>query len=96
MIRKKLKITLECEGQETKTFEANGIASVLLTDGKDSDHHGLQVLICGNMSIQDLAHLYDGVEEELTKALAQAIMSEMSPEDIVKILMGGKKHGADR
>lgn len=96
MTRKKLKITIECEGQNTQTFEANGMAAAFLTDGSDSNHHSLKCLICGNMNVQDLIHLHDGVEDELTNQLETAITDNLSPVDLLKIILGGRKRGSDR
>lgn len=73
MERKKLRITIE--NDETKqVLEANGIAAVLLTDGKDDDHHGIRVCLCGHMGIGDLLHLSDAVEGELAETINQTIL----------------------
>jgi DNA polymerase II small subunit/DNA polymerase delta subunit B len=96
MKRKKLKITIECEGQPTQTIEANGIAAALLTDGEDSDHHGLKVLICGHMNMDDLLHLHDGVGKELIEGIESQIMSNLSAKDLLKALLGGMKDESER
>lgn len=94
MSRKKLKITIECEGEPTHTFEVNGMAACLLSDSENT--HGIQSTICGCMSVQDLMHLHDGVKEELSEAVENAILQNLSPSDILRaLLLGGKKHGSD-
>lgn len=95
MTRKKLKITIECEGKPTQVLEANGIAAALLTDGEDKNSHGLKCLICGHMTTQDLLHLHDGVVEELTEGLESQIIDSMSPIDILKVLLRGEKHESE-
>lgn len=95
MSRKKLKITIECEGSPTQVLEANGMAAALLKDGDSENSHGLSCLICGNMNRQDLIHLHDGVENELVSAVAQTVIRELSPLELMKIILGGKKHGSD-
>ena len=96
MTRKKVKITIEAEGRQPHVLEANGIAAVMLTDGNDADHHGIQICICGNMSTQDMVYLHEAADEELTNALMSQIVSNMSPEDILKLLRrGGNKHESD-
>jgi hypothetical protein len=87
---KKMKITIECEGKETKVFEANGIAAAMLTDGKDSDHWGSSILICGNMSVQDLINLHGSVGKELIGAVEGKILGNLSVTDLIKILWGDK------
>lgn len=87
MTRKKLKITIECEGQPTQVLEANGIAAALLTDGEDKNSHGLSVIVCGHMNTKDLLHLHDGVGEQLIDAVETNILNSVSPTDILKILM---------
>ena len=82
---KTLKITIECEGKETQVLEAKGIAATLLTEGNDSEHHGLKTVICGHMSIQDLIHLHSGVGEKLIEALEKAVVSRVSLNDISRI-----------
>ena len=96
MERKKLKITIEAEGQPTQILEANGLAAALLGDGEDEKSHKLSVLICGRMNTQDLLHLHDGVEGELLDAIGNAVIKEMSPMDMLKILMRGRKHEPER
>lgn len=96
MSRKKLKITIECEGEPTHTFEVNGMAACLLTDGNSENTHGIQTTICGCMSVKNLLHLHDGVEDELVETVESAILQNMSPSDILRTLLGGKKHGSDR
>lgn len=95
MSRKKIKIAIEAEGKEPRVFEANGIAAAMLTDGNDSDHHGMSICICGNMSTQDLLHLHDAVTGEMVEQLEETIVKNLSPADILKVLLGGKKHGSD-
>ena len=95
MKRKKLKITIECEGKPTQVFEANGIAAALLTDGVDENHHGLSCLICGCMNPQDLIHLHDGIEEELLDALKTNIVDSLPASVVLEALLGGKKHESE-
>ena len=94
MKRKKTKITIECEGQPPQTIEANGIAAAVLTDGDDSEHYGLKCLIVGTMTCEDLLCIRDGVEDELMDALNGAIIQSMTPADLMRVLMGGKKNGS--
>lgn len=100
MARKKTKITVETEGKAPQVFEVNGIAAAMLTDGEDSEHHGMKILICGSMSLNDLLHIHDGITEDMVPKLEEAIMSEVSPMDMLKAMIaikkGGKKHGSDR
>ena len=96
MKRKKVKITIESEGHPTQVIEANGIAAALLTDGMDSEHYGLKCLICGTMSGEDLLRIRDGVEDELMDALNGAIINNMYPIDLLKILAGGNKNESER
>lgn len=96
MSRKKLKITIECEGSDTQVIEANGIAAAILKDGEDGDHHGMQTVICGCMSVEDLIYLHDGVNEELTDAPNKAIIGNLSVADILEAMLGGRKRGSDR
>jgi hypothetical protein len=95
--RKKLKITIESEGNPTQVLEANGMAAALLTDGSDDEHHSLKCLICGHMSLQDLMHLHEGVGENLIENLESTIMKELSPEDILRVILDtrSKKHESE-
>ena len=97
MSDKKIKITVESADGGIRSMTANGIAAAILSDGKDEDHHSIQVLICGNMSVQDLVHLHDAVTTEMTERLEEVILSELAPADIIKFLMDkrGKKHESD-
>ncbi len=89
-MEKKMKITIECEGQETRVFEANGIAATLLTDGEDSEHYGLKTLIVGHMSMQNLMQLREGVGNELIDGIENQIMEHLSAKDLLKILLRDK------
>lgn len=93
---KKLKITIESEGQPTQILEAHGIAAALLTDGEDSEHYGLQCCVIGKMSTADLLRLHDGVEGELADALKKTIVDHIPAEDLLRILLGGNKDGSHR
>lgn len=86
MTRKKLKITIESEGQTTQVLEAYGIAAALIDDGEDADHHGLKCLICGRMNLNDLLHLHDGVGGELIEQLENVLLRELSPADILRAI----------
>lgn len=90
MTHKKLKITIEYEGQPTQILEARGIAAALLDDGDGEDNHKLSCLLVGRLNQQDLLNLHDGVETELAGAVAQAIIGDMAPIDLIKALLGGK------
>lgn len=87
MERKKLKITIECEGKDTQVMEANGIAAAMLTDGEDSDHYGLRCLIVGHMKVKDLIQLHEGVGDELISSLEKNIISNLSPKDLLSALL---------
>ena len=88
-MRKKLKITIESEGNPTQVLEANGMAAALLCDVEDKDHHGIQICICGTMCTSDLLHLHDAVEDELTNQLENVIIQQMPPEKLLKMLLVG-------
>lgn len=89
-MEKKMKITIECEGQETRVIEANGIAAALLTDGGDSEHYDLKTLIVGHMSMQNLMQLREGVGNELIDGIENQIMDNLSAKDLLKILLRDK------
>lgn len=95
-IRKKTKVNIETEGREPQVFECNGIVATMLDDGIDDNHHGTKVCICGSMSLKDLLHLHDALVEETVEKLEAVIIGELSPADIIKVLLGGKKHESDR
>lgn len=95
MKRKKLKITIELEGQPTQVIEANGIAAAILNDGDIKGKHKLSCLICGNMSVQDLINLQDGVDNNLSDAIASNIIKELPAKDLLKLLLGGKDNESE-
>ena len=74
-MKKKVKITIESEGHDTQVIEAYGIAGVTITDGQDDKHHGISVMLVGNLSPKDLVHLKAGVEDELVDLINQNIKS---------------------
>lgn len=90
MTRKKLKITIECEGNPTQVLEANGIAAALLTDGNDADHHGLKIVLCGHMCTQDLIHLHEAVGGELIENVESMIINNLDTKDLLKMMLRGK------
>ena len=92
MNRKKLKITLEVEGEAPKVIEANGIAACVLGDGNSDDTHGIQIVICGHMGVKDLLHLHDGVGDDLIKALESSVIENVPASDLIRMLIGGSKN----
>lgn len=97
MTRKKLKITIETEGQPTQVLEAYGIAAALITEGEDSDHYGLTCCICGRMDLDDLMHLHKGVGHELIEQIENILVKEMSPSVLLKALaeIRGEDHESE-
>lgn len=89
MTHKKMKITVECEGQVTQVYEAKGLAAALLNDAGE-DTHNVSLLICGNMSAQDLYHLSEAVENELTDAVNAAAVNSSPIPKLLKSLLGGR------
>lgn len=99
MSRKKLKITIECEGMNTQVIEANGMAAAILKDGEDSDHYGLNCVICGNMNKGELIYLYDSVTNELAEACVNNITDRLTPMDMknmLSLILEGNKNESER
>lgn len=100
MSRKKIKVTIESEGNKPQVLEAYGIAAALLTEGDSEETYGITIAICGGMGAQDLMHLYKGVTQELTQTVESTLLDNMSTGDLrkalIEALLEGDKHESDR
>lgn len=96
----KMKITIEQKGHPAKVFEADGFAAALLKNCPSIDEYGIQVCVCGSMTLQDLYHLNKGVENDLTETMHKQLVStaieDIDATELFKRLFGGENHGADR